>query len=194
MREFKKVGSGRALDVGYQNRGTGTFKVRKPKVPEGCPEVIVRENSVDMTLKAEEVGKWKALVNVNHIEKERWSSTLVDYDWYAFCWALSKASMENWENVFSHKEMSRAVGVKKPQEAQKAKTLWNMKAAKAASEECYHPDGKDNILRRNETRLALWEKHLKDTIVALDKSPEVRGNSVLKLTVGSRLLWHLRLQ
>ena len=30
--------------------------------------------------------------------------------------------------------MSRAVGVKKPQEAQKAKGLWKMKAAKEAGE------------------------------------------------------------
>ena len=37
----------------------------------------------------------------------------------------------------SYKEMSRAVGVKKPQEAQKAKALWKMKAATDAGEE-YH--------------------------------------------------------
>ena len=35
----------------------------------------------------------------------------------------------------AYKEMSRAVGVKKPQEAQKAKALWKMKAAKQAGEE-----------------------------------------------------------
>ena len=39
------VDNGRALDVGSLSRGTGTFQVRKPKVPEGCPEVIVRESS-----------------------------------------------------------------------------------------------------------------------------------------------------
>ena len=43
---------------------------------------------------------------------------------------------------------------------------------------------------RNKTRLELWEEHLKDPFVALDKSPEVRGRSVLRLTVGSRLLWN----
>ena len=34
----------------------------------------------------------------------------------------------------SYKEMSRAVGVKKPQDAQKSKALWAMKAAKDRSD------------------------------------------------------------
>ena len=67
--------------------------------------------------------------------------------------------------------MSRSVGVKKPQEAQKAKALWKMKAANDAREEYYAPTREDNILGRNETRLGLWEEHLKDPIVALDKKP-----------------------
>ena len=29
---------------------------------------------------------------------------------------------------------------------------------------------KDNILGRNETRVGLWEEHLKDPLVALDKA------------------------
>ena len=41
--------------------------------------------------------------------------------------------------------MNRAVGIKKPQEAQKAKALYR-------------------------TRLALWEEHLKDPIAALDEA------------------------
>ena len=46
----------RALDVGSLSPGTGTFQVRQPNVPEGCLEVIVRENSDELTLRAEEVG------------------------------------------------------------------------------------------------------------------------------------------
>ena len=61
-------------------------------------------------------------------------------------------------------------GVKKPQEAQKAKALWKMEAAEDAREEYYDPDREDNILERDKTRLALWEEHLKDPIVALDKA------------------------
>ena len=49
--------------------------------------------------------------------------------------------------------MSRAVGVKKPQEAQKAKALLAMKAAKDRKEEFYEEARKDNLLGRNETRL-----------------------------------------
>ena len=46
-------------------------KLRKPKVPEGCPEVTVRENSEELTLRAEEVGTLKACNNVDHIAKRK---------------------------------------------------------------------------------------------------------------------------
>ena len=36
LRDFIMVDDERALDVGGLRRGTGTFKVRKPKVPEGA--------------------------------------------------------------------------------------------------------------------------------------------------------------
>ena len=81
----------------------------------------------------------------------------------------------------SYKEMSRAVGAKKPQEAQRAKALWAMKAAKDRGDKFYDPARKDNMLRTNKTRLEVWEEHLKDPIVALDKGPKVCGKSVLKL-------------
>ena len=71
---------------------------------------------------------------------------------------------------FSYQEMCRAVGVKKPEEAPKARALWKMKAAKDAGEEYYDPRREDNIQGRSETRSALWEEHLKDPIVALDKA------------------------
>ena len=72
------------------------------------------------------------------------------------------------------KKFGRAVGgVKKPQETQKAKALWKMKAAKEAGEEYYDPTHEDDMRGRNETRLALWEEHLKDPFVALDTAPEM---------------------
>ena len=61
----------------------GTCNVRKPQVPEGCPEVTVREKSDELTLRAQEVGTSKTYINVNHIEEERWGLPLVDYDWHA---------------------------------------------------------------------------------------------------------------
>ena len=65
-------------------------------------------------------------MNVNRIEPERWSPPLVDADRYAFYQALYKGNEgEDWEEMYdSYKVMSRAVGVRMPQEAQKAKTLW----------------------------------------------------------------------
>ena len=81
---------------------------------------------------------------------------------------------EDWEEMYdSYKVMSKAVGAKKPHEAQKAKalpSLWAMKAAPDRSEYFYDPARKENILRRNRTRLESWEEHLKDPIVALDKA------------------------
>ena len=41
----------------------------------------------------------------------------------------------------------------------------------------YDPELKDNILGRNGTRLALWEEHLKDPVVALDKALQCVENS-----------------
>ena len=86
--EFIMVDNERPLDVGSLSRGTKTFQVRKPIVPEGFLEVIVRENSEEVTLTTQEVGTLKALVNVDHIEQERWGPPLVDADWYASCQAL----------------------------------------------------------------------------------------------------------
>ena len=45
-----------------------------------------------------------------------------------------------------------------------------MKAAKDKKEDFYDLARQDNIFRRNKTRLELWEEHLKDPIVALDKA------------------------
>ena len=52
LREFIKVDNERALDVGSLRRGTGTFQVRKPKVPEGSSDVIVRESPDELTLES----------------------------------------------------------------------------------------------------------------------------------------------
>ena len=177
LRVFIKIDNQRALEVGYLSQGMGKFEGRK--VPEGCPEVTVRESPYELTLRAEEVGTLKTSVNVNHIEKERWGPPLVDYDWYAFCQALFQGiEGEDWGEMYeAYKEMSRAVGVKKPQEAHKTKALWKMKAAKEAGEEHCDPTREDNIRGRNETRLALWEEHLKDLIVALDRALKCVENS-----------------
>ena len=52
-----------------------------------------------------------------------------------------------------------------------------MKAAKEAGEEYSDPTREDNIKGRSETRLALWEEHLKDPIGALDKALKWVENS-----------------
>ena len=98
---------------------------------------------------------------------------LVDADWYAFCQALYKGiEGKDWQAMyFAYREMSRAMEVKKPQEAQKAKALWAMKAAKDRREEVYCSARKDNILGRNKTRLELWEEHLKRCNCGPGQSP-----------------------
>ena len=136
--------------------------------------MIVRESPDELTLRAEEVGTLNVCANVDHMERERWGPPWRITTGVPSCQALYEGiEGEDWEDTyFSYKEMSRAVGVKKPQEAQKAKALWTMKgeAAKDAGEEYYDPTSEESIKGRNETRLALWEEHLKDPIVALDNA------------------------
>ena len=69
----------------------------------------------------------------------------------------------------AYKEMSRAVGGEEATGGLESKALWKMKAVKEAGEEYYDSAREDNIKGRNETRLALWEEHLKDPIGALDE-------------------------
>ena len=52
----------------------------------------------------------------------------------------------------------------------KAKALGAKKVAKDMEEAYYDPTRKDNILGRKKTRLELWEEHLEDPVVALDKA------------------------
>ena len=73
LREFIRVDSERALDVGALRRGTGTLTVRKPKASEGGSDVIVRDSLDELTSRAEEVGTSKAYTDVNHIEPEKWA-------------------------------------------------------------------------------------------------------------------------
>ena len=70
----------------------------------------------------------------------------------------------------SYKVMSRAVGVRKPQEAQNAKALWAVNAAKDRKKEFYDPAREEDISRISKTRLELWEEHLKDPIDALERA------------------------
>ena len=99
----------------------------------------------------------KALIDVNHIEPERWSPPLVDADWYVFCQALYKGiGGKEWEEMNdSYMVMSKAIGVRKPQEGQKAKALWALKAANDREEEFYDPAREEETSRRNKTRLEL---------------------------------------
>ena len=56
-----------------------------------------------------------------------------------------------------------------------------MKAAKDRGEVYHDPARKEDILGNTKTRLDLWEEHLKDPIIALDKA-------LLRLAITSILL------
>ena len=75
---------------------------------------------------------------------------MVDAAWHAFCQAMYKGiEGEDWEELYEHfKEMSRAAGVKKPHESQKARALWKMKAAK----------DKRGIFMTQNARTTFWEE------------------------------------
>ena len=87
-------------------------------------------------------------------------------------------------------EMRKAAGVRKPSESQKAKALWKMKAARESGEDFYDTERKDNILGRNKTRLELWERHLKDPIVALDKALKCVENQYRGWLLDRDLSWN----
>ena len=74
----------------------------------------------------------------------------------------------------------------KTNESQKARAFWKMKAAKNKREVFYGPERKDNILGKIKTRPELWEEHL-----GTGQSFEVRGESVSRLTLGSRAVVEL---
>ena len=115
LRDYFRVDNHRALDVGELHRGTGTFKVRKPKVPEGGSDVTVRESPDELTVRAEEVKTSKAYIDANHIKAKRWGPPLVDADWSAFCQALYEGiEGKDWEDMSdSYKIISKAVWVSK---------------------------------------------------------------------------------
>ena len=125
------------------------------------------------TLRAEEVNTQKSCINVDHMAQDRWEPPLVDADWHAFCQTIYKGTEgKYWEELYYYhfKEMRTAASVKKPNDNQKAKALWKMKTAKDREDDFYDPERKDNIFGRDKTRLELWEEHLKDPIVVLDKA------------------------
>ena len=160
------------MDVSHFSEGLRPFQVRRQKFKEGCPEASIRERPEELTLRAEEVDSQISCISVDHIAEDRWGPPLVDADWHASCQAIYKGvESSEWEELYEHhQEMSRAGGVRKPSESQKAKALWKMKAARDSGEDFYDPERNDNILGRNKTRLELWEEHLKDPIVALDRA------------------------
>ena len=138
--------------------------------------MTVRESPDELTLRAEEVGTWKSYIIVDHVTQERWGPPQVDADWHAFCQALYK---EDWGEPYdASKAMSRAVGVKKPQEAQKAKALRKMKAAKDAGEEYHDPTREDNIF--GETRQE-WHFGKNTSKIQLRHWTKLCGGSVLQL-------------
>ena len=89
-----------------------------------------------MALRAEEVGSHKSCINAGHVAEDRWRPPLVNAEWRAFCQAIYKGiEGSEWEDLYKHsKETSRAAGVRKPNESQKARVLWN-KAARGSGED-----------------------------------------------------------
>ena len=172
LRNFNKVDNHCALDVGHLHAGIRSFEVRRPKFEEGGPEVSIGECPEELTVRADEVGSLKSCINVDHIAEDRCGPPLVDADWYAFCQAIYKDTEgSDWGKLYDYyTEMSRAAGVRKPSESQKARAFWRMKAAGDGGDDFYDPEHRHNILGRNKTRLEMWEEHFKDPIVALDKA------------------------
>ena len=80
--------------------------------------------------KTHEVGTLKALINIDHIEYDRWS---------AFCTSnLQKIEGEEWRELATcHYRENHWQQEPKSQVSEKAKALWAMKAAKDSEDEFY---------------------------------------------------------
>ena len=89
---------------------------------------VLREGADDLTQRAEEVGTLKACINVNHIDEKVGRPPLVDADAYQFMKELKEKNGKSC--IFIAEIWVRRQGPKKPNESQKAKALWAMKAAK----------------------------------------------------------------
>ena len=79
------------------------------------------------------------------------------------------------------------MGVKKRQESQKARALWKMKVAKVAGK---IPGPVFEYQRKKRNKISLLGGAPQRSNCCVAQSPKVRGISVLRMTVGSRLLWH----
>ena len=126
LRNFVKVDDDSALEVGHLTEGTRSFQVRRPKFEEGYPEVSMRQGPEELTPRAEEVGSQKACINVDHIAEDTWDRLWQTLIGMPSCQAIYKGiEGSDWEKLHDYyKEMSRAAGVKKPNESQKVKALW----------------------------------------------------------------------
>ena len=108
QRNFLQVDSRSALDVGYLKEGTRSSVVRRPKFEEGCPEVkkLAPKHRVSMSITLRRTGGdllWLMLIGM-------WRSTE----------ALKAETGGNFDE--QNKEMSGALGVRKPNECQKAES------------------------------------------------------------------------
>ena len=84
----------------------------------------------------------------------------------------------------SYKVMSGAVGVKKPQEDQKAAALWAMKAAKDRKEEAHDPSSKRKHSGKQQNATGVVGRAPQRSKCCAGQSSKVRGRSVLKLARG----------
>ena len=108
----------------------------------------------------------------------------MDADWHAsakqcpkeLMWKNGKSCTVTTEKCAGQQEPKSQVRVKK------AKAFRVMKAAKDTGEDHHDPARKENILGRKETRLELWEEHVKDPIIALDKALKCLENPLTLLS------------
>ena len=90
LRNFIRVDSHCALEVGQLSECTRLFHVQRLKFKDGCAEEAIWEGLQELTPRAEEVESQKSCINVDHIVEDRWRPPLVDADWHAFCQAIHK--------------------------------------------------------------------------------------------------------
>ena len=94
---------------------------------------------------------------------------------------------EEWEELYCHHRDERARQQEPKSQESKSESPLGDEGGQGKGEIHYDPARKEDILGRTETRLGLWEEHLKDPVNALE-SIKVLGEPLLRLAIGSKLL------
>ena len=89
LRKFIKMDNHEAIRIGDLEKAQESRQAVKPKFTEDFPgSGAVREGADELTLRREEEGMLRTLVETTSVGDSRWRAPLVDEHWHAMCQAI----------------------------------------------------------------------------------------------------------